>query len=84
MFSKIGSALSLVAALALLIAACAPQTAGMATAAPASTLSGPPNAGPVPGARESGGMEHSTMAGTDMNAMMAHCGKRSSEAAVAG
>ena len=73
MVAKTGSTLGLLAALSLLMAACAPQTTGMATPAPTSSLSGPPNAGPVAGARGSGGMNHSTMAGMDMNAMMAHC-----------
>lgn len=73
MISNTGSTLGLLAAVSLLMAACAPQTAGMATPAPASSLSGPPNAGPAPGSRGSAGMDHSAMAGMDMNAMMAHC-----------
>ena len=60
--------------LAILPAACAPQPAGMAAPAPASTLSGPANASPamapMPGMA---GMDHSSMQDMDMNTMMAHC-----------
>lgn len=73
--------------LAALTAACAPPSAGMATAAPVSTLSGPANAGgaPMGGMDHSGmmdmkGMDHSgmnmqdmKMGGMDMNTMMSHC-----------
>jgi len=60
--------------LAALPVACAPQTAGVASPAPASSLSGPANAAPaaapMPGMA---GMDHSAMQGMDMNTMMAHC-----------
>ena len=60
--------------LAALPAACAPQTAGMASPAPASSLSGPANAAPaaapMPGMA---GTDHSAMQGMDMNTTMAHC-----------
>ena len=60
--------------LATLPVACAPQTAGVASPAPASSLSGPANAAPaaapMPGMA---GMDHSAMQGMDMNTMMAHC-----------
>lgn len=63
-----------IAAVAILPAACAPQPAGMAAPAPASTLSGPanaaPTASPMPGMA---GMDHPNMQGMDMNTMMAHC-----------
>ena len=64
----------LIGALATLPAACAPQTAGMASPAPASTLSGPANAGTAAAPmRGMSGMDHSSMQGMDMNTMMAHC-----------
>jgi len=60
--------------LAILPAACAPQPAGMASPAPATSLSGPASAGqgaaPMPGMA---GMDHSNMQGMDMNTMMTHC-----------
>lgn len=79
--------LSAFVALAILPAACAPQPAGMAAPAPASSLSGPANAAPMaspmpgmdhsnmPGMRMQG-MDHSnmpSMQGMDMNTMMTHC-----------
>lgn len=84
MIPRTGSRLGLLTALALLPAACAPETAGMAMPAPASTLSGPGNPGQAPATRSAGGMagmnhsgmagmDHSGMAGMDMNAMMTHC-----------
>ena len=57
---------TLIAAVALLPAACAPQSAGMASQAPAASLSGPANAGPT-------SMDHSGTQSRDMSAMMAHC-----------
>lgn len=75
----------LIGALAILPAACAPQPAGMASPAPAASLSGPSNTGmsaaPMQGmsgmdhSRMQGmsGMDHASMQGMDMNTMMAHC-----------
>ena len=57
--------------LATLPVACAPQTAGVASPAPASSLNGPANAAPA--AAPMPGMDHSAMQGMDMNTMMAHC-----------
>ena len=57
--------------LAALPVACAPQTAGTASPAPASSLSGPANTAPA--AAPMPGMDQSAMQGMDMNTMMAHC-----------
>ena len=60
--------------LAILPVACAPQPAGMAAPAPASSLSGPANATPAAGSMpDMAGMDHSSMQGMDMNTMMSHC-----------
>ena len=60
--------------LATLPVACAPQTAGVASPAPASSLSGPANAAPAAAPMPNmAGMDHSNMQGMDMNTMMAHC-----------
>ena len=58
--------------LATLPVACAPQTAGVASPAPASSLSGPANAA-APAAAPMPGTDHSAMQGMDMNTMMAQC-----------
>lgn len=69
-------------ALAVLPAACAPPSAGMAGPAPSASLSGPANAGgaPMAGMDHSAmmnmkGMDHSgmNMKNMDMNTMMSHC-----------
>lgn len=74
-----------IVAVAILPGACAPQQAGMASPAPAASLSGPANAArpasPMPamsGMDHSSmpGMDHSSMPsmqGMDMNTMMTHC-----------
>ncbi len=63
-----------VVTLSILPVACAPQPAGMAAPAPASSLSGPASATPVGASMtDMAGMDHSNTQGMDMNAMMAHC-----------
>ncbi len=65
---------ALIGALAILPAACAPQTAGTASPAPAASLSGPANTAPGTAPMQGmSGMDHSSMQGMDMNSMMAHC-----------
>ena len=60
--------------LATLPVACAPQPAGMAAPASASSLSGPANATPAVGSMpDMAGMDHSNMQGMDMNTMMSQC-----------
>lgn len=75
--------LAFVAAVAVVPAACAPQSAGPATAPPTASMSSTPSptqaAMPAaPGTGGMTGMDHSRMpgmsqAGMDHNAMMAHC-----------
>lgn len=73
MFHKVAAPV-FVGLLAVLPAACAPQPAGMAAPAPASTLSGPANATPAAAPMlDMAGMDHSNMQGTDLNTIMAHC-----------
>ena len=77
---------TIVAALAVLPAACAPQPTAMASPPSMTSLSGPANQGQntTPMQAMSGmdhskmmpgmaGMDHSGMQGMDMNTMMAHC-----------
>jgi len=65
---------AVVGMLVVLPVACAPQPAGMAAPAPASSLSGPANATPAAAPMPSmAGMDHSNMQGMDMNTVMARC-----------
>lgn len=77
---------TIVAALAILPAACAPQPTAMASPPPMTSLSGPANQGqsttPMQGMSDMdhskmmpgmAGMDQSGMQGMDMNTMMAHC-----------
>ena len=66
-FATSAFAVTLMAALT----ACAPKSAGLATPPTAASLSTPIRGGGANTAMP--GMNHSTMAGMDMNAMMAHC-----------